>query len=255
MNIKRLITFSLFCISLSVSQGAFSAWYQVEIVVFDNLYADTDGESWYQNPGLPDRSNSIEMIEILEEDELSATLDEENGTPERQVNIPYKKLSDDFHRLDGIQRVLKLSREYRPLLHVAWQQPGLGPRSARSVHIQQFEEPDLQPPDAGDEEAFDIDAMRSEEEALYDDFQVLDLLFDGTIKLRSSRFLHVDIDIAYFPESPDNDESVVSGIAGGLQEADYVRLQESRKIKLNEIHYFDHPLFGLILRVSRLNLN
>ncbi len=254
MTIKKLITISLFCSFLSVSQGAYSAWYQVEIVVFDNLYADTDGESWYQNPGLPDRSDSIEMIEVLEE-EAGIVGDDEDGTPERELNIPYKKLPEGFHRLDGVQRVLKLSREYRPLLHVAWQQPGLNPRSARAVHIQQFEEPVSQPPATDDEEAFDIDAMRSQEETEYDDYQVLDLLFDGTIKLRSSRFLHVDVDIAYFPESLDNDEGMVSSVERRSQQADYVRLQESRKIKLNEIHYFDHPLFGLILRVSRLNLN
>ena len=30
-----------------------------------------------------------------------------------------------------------------------------------------------------------------------------------------------------------------------------VRLTESRRIKLNELHFFDHPLFGVILQVSR----
>ena len=34
--------------------------------------------------------------------------------------------------------------------------------------------------------------------------------------------------------------------------ADYARLTESRRVRLNEIHYFDHPLFGLIVQVSLL---
>ena len=31
-----------------------------------------------------------------------------------------------------------------------------------------------------------------------------------------------------------------------------IELKESRKIKLNEIHYFDNPIYGVILQVSRL---
>ena len=32
-----------------------------------------------------------------------------------------------------------------------------------------------------------------------------------------------------------------------------LELKETRRIKLNEIHYFDHPMYGVILQVSRLN--
>lgn len=35
-------------------------------------------------------------------------------------------------------------------------------------------------------------------------------------------------------------------------EFDGFRLSEKRRLKLNERHYFDHPRFGVLLRVSRL---
>ena len=107
------------------------------------------------------------------------------------------------------------------------------------------------------QEPDDIAALRDEPVLSEDVYQVLDLIFDGTIRLRSSRFLHVDVDFAHFPgfllngETPDKEE----GSLFVQQQADYVRLQESRKIRLNEIHYFDHPIFGVILRVSRLKQN
>jgi len=31
-----------------------AAWYQVEVIVFENMESASDGELWYENPGLPD---------------------------------------------------------------------------------------------------------------------------------------------------------------------------------------------------------
>ena len=33
------------------------------------------------------------------------------------------------------------------------------------------------------------------------------------------------------------------------------RMVEKRRLKLNERHYFDHPKFGLLVQVSRLEAN
>lgn len=57
---------------------------------------------------------------------------------------------------------------------------------------------------------------------------------EGTVKLRQARFLDVDVDLIY---------------AIGTEK--YARLQESRRMKLKELHYFDHPLFGAIIQVTR----
>jgi len=34
----------------------------------------------------------------------------------------------------------------------------------------------------------------------------------------------------------------------------YAQMKETRRIKLNELHYFDHPLFGVLMRVTRLGV-
>ena len=47
-----------------------------------------------------------------------------------------------------------------------------------------------------------------------------------------SQLLYVDLDFVF-------------GSVNGL-----VRMKESRKIKLNELNYFDHPSFGALLMVS-----
>jgi hypothetical protein len=248
---KNKLNLFFILITLFYVSPLYASWYQVEVIVFENLSPSFDGELWYENPGLPDRSDSIEIIAELAEDEEGNTeipvLDKDNKLVQQGKArlIPYLQLAEDKLRLDGVERVLKLSKEYRPLMHVSWQQPGLTAGRARPVHIQKFEEPEaLMEEGLAGQEAEDI-------------YQVLDLIFGGTIKLRSSRFLHVDVDIAYFAEFLSDDDKVnkEENSLFVSQQADYVRLQESRKIKLNEIHYFDHPLFGVMIRVSRLNLN
>jgi hypothetical protein len=55
---------------------------------------------------------------------------------------------------------------------------------------------------------------------------------EGTVRLRTGRLLYVDTDfVLYGEETP-------------------VRLTESRKVKLKELHYFDHPLYGVLLQVT-----
>ena len=57
-------------------------------------------------------------------------------------------------------------------------------------------------------------------------------ILQGLVGIRVSQLLYVDLDFVF-------------GSVNGL-----VRMKESRKIKLNELNYFDHPLFGVLLMVS-----
>ncbi len=247
-------------LALLLSTPAHAAWYQVEVIVFEYISPSSDGELWDENPGLPDRSDSIELItELADNDEDTKDIIKTTGNDIqdklgiRAELIPFLQSTEDKLRLDGVQRVLELSREYRPIFHVAWQQPGLTIDNARSVHLQKF----IEIENSATDEVEDPDALKSEPMLPEVIVQIPELVFDGTIRLRSSTFLHVDVDVAYFPEFLSKERPLDSKDDNSLiqQQADYVRLQDSRKIRLNEINYFDHPLFGVILRVSRLTIN
>ena len=108
----------------------------------------------------------------------------------------------------------------------------------------------------------------------------------GTLNLFKSRFLHLDIDLLYrmppnepkvletiqeevFPTAIDNnqvllidqelveqEQSIVSEEVSPFTEIEKLpltgfRLKGSKRIRLNEVHYFDHPLFGVIVRTIR----
>jgi len=194
------------------SLNVHAAWYQVEIILFEHLYPDAGGEVWHAGQGLPDVQGSMELV-----------------TDSAAGDVPFLLLRSGQHKLEGVYRALRSSRSYRPILHLAWQQPGYGAGAgAKKVHIRDT-----------------LAARENPEEA--------PVRVDGSIRLRVSRFLHADVDLAYFFQPVPG--YLVNGTAETLpvtgETAQYSRLRESRRMKLNELHYFDHPLFGLFMRVSR----
>jgi hypothetical protein len=235
-----------------------AAWYQVEVIIFDYLYPDLDGELWFENPGLPLRVDSIELIDALPDEMDSVEPEMGNTTPEDQQAeavepVPYLLLPEAKYRLKDVWRVLRLSRDYRPLMHVAWQQEGQDRERTRAVHLEKPVESD----EAIESLPPELAAIQIEEGV----DRPPELIFDGNIRLRASRFLHVDVDFAYFPRAFRQLLQSQAQNLPDLQnrhvniEADYVRLTESRRLILDELHYFDHVLFGVILQVSRLQEN
>lgn len=63
---------------------------------------------------------------------------------------------------------------------------------------------------------------------------------DGTVALRAGRFLHVDADLVW------------TQAADGGDLASY-RLQEKRRVKRDELHHLDSPRLGLLARVQRVD--
>lgn len=58
---------------------------------------------------------------------------------------------------------------------------------------------------------------------------------DGWVKIQRGNLLHVIVDLEFSPPTSD-----------GL----IYRLNEKRRVLLNEVHYLDHPLFGAVVKVS-----
>lgn len=85
---------------------------------------------------------------------------------------------------------------------------------------------------------------------------------DGSVQLRRSRFLHIDLDLEYRVDEPAQPVSVFgeAGIVNVVEQSGDVpappfrvhRLRQSRQVKSNEIHYFDTAYLGALVRVTPL---
>jgi Peptidoglycan-binding protein, CsiV len=72
---------------------------------------------------------------------------------------------------------------------------------------------------------------------------------NGTVTLIRERYLHLDIELALSRAGTSSATAYPDGQAGRPQ----YRLSEQRRIRSSEIHYFDHPQFGVIARVTPYN--
>lgn len=200
----------------SVDVYAASSSYQVEVIVFEHLYHKSDEEISQIGLNLPDFSKSIDFSSIEADTDAGG----------------FKLLSPGMYKLGGVYNELKASHYYRPILHISWVQPQLTESRSKYVRIRKTEGV------SGDSDAYDPLVK-----------------LDGVVRVRSAQFLHVDVDMFYFLKALS--ESFINSSAGeentSTIRADFAELKETRRMKLNELHYFDHPIFGVLVRVSRYN--
>ena len=110
---------------------------------------------------------------------------------------------------------LRRSDRYRPLLHAGWRLPGVGRDAARPAYL----------------------VPRTE--GARDDPAV-----HGTVKVSLARFLQVELDLVYSRPVFDDDPALESTIPTRF------RLVAERRVRSGELHYIDHPVFGVLVLIT-----
>ena len=193
-------------------------WYQIEVIVFRHLDVDAvGGEQWLDLKSPPDFHNAVELFVDLPGFSDEPPLDRPNEVSMSGV-LAFQSLPSRELKLSGVFRRLQNLSAYQPILHVGWRQPGFGQSRARSVYISDK-------PSTVIDAAMDVSAVMVKPSPSA-------MRVEGTVRVRTGRLLYVDADfLSYGANSP-------------------VRITEQRKVKFKELHYFDHPLFGVIVRVT-----
>ena len=181
-------------------------WYTVEVLIFQHL--SDDGlyeEHWPREPGRPAIEGAVRL-----------SLDAVGAAGVQSFRLLRRA---DLQLVEAAGR-LKRSVGYRPLLHIAWRQPGYTRSEARAVHIHT----DLP------------NRYRTSDELAVSPR----LVIDGTLRLSRARYLHLDADLLHKRNVP----------AHAPTDASIFRLQDSRRMRSREVHYIDHPLVGLLVLVT-----
>jgi hypothetical protein len=217
--------------------GAAATLYTVEVVVFENLHQESlDAEVWAADPGTPDPGNAIPLTAGLQGETASGT-----------APHGFRRLNPAQYTLTPLARKLERSSRYRPLLHVAWRQPGYGKSNARAVYL------------GGP--APNSYAGTSPDPVL-----------QGTLKLYRSRYLHLRADLVYSPPGqayganppvrveprPGNPAATDAGAAEQATPVFpgtvHYRMQQQRRMRSHELHYLDHPAFGMFVKITPVEI-
>jgi hypothetical protein len=201
-------------------------WFDVELVIFS-----------HETP--LSRLNEIGLNNFSPPD-LHAARPLLPPTDNATALLPYSQIADTALQLTASAEKLRTSRGYRLLHHIGWRQPGVARENAVAVRIQ---------------------SPALSQSSIVENHGNSQRHIDGTARLSLSRFLHLELDLTFnnqpLTTAPGAPHSVVArtttpiylqGVA--LQPTQRYLIRESRRMRSREIHYFDHPAFGIIATIT-----
>ena len=208
---RSLALAAILAAAFALPAGAAERWFTVEIIVFEDLRSDNlHAEHWPPDPGEPSLVNAIELTHLPED------------APDDGVHA-YRLMKSSNLALGEVRSRLRRSAHYRPLVHAGWRLPGLPRRAARPVHVGRSL-------DDGEVRAAEgVGAGRSS--------------VHGTVTVSLARFLQVDVDLLY--HRPASSEAAAPSSAPTR-----FRLVSERRMRSGELHYVDHPLFGVLVLLT-----
>ena len=188
--------------------------YKIEMVIFQrtDLSALTE-ESWLSYPPLPSFENAEDMsvLDLLPEDDLTLT---------------------------GEANDIDSSSAYSVLLHQGWFQPILKPNKASSIHI--YAQP------LGDSKKPWLNSRSYINDLLFNRWRI-----NGILTISQLNYFNVNADIIL--TIPFNELNKFQNLGQTIAPDRSVlnfHMQQSRRVRNDQLYYFDHPLFGILIEIS-----
>lgn len=200
--------------------------YVLEMVVFSYETNSTGvSESWPTDLQieLPDRYQALHRKSSFSKSQLSKMkpandsdmgrlpLSQQQIDMLRQDFLPeYFLRSSRLHTLDGKKRRLADQADIKVLFHEAWQMPVYGKNRKRTLPIR-------------------IQGGKH----INNRYEL-----DGTITVSVARYLHIDTNLFLSKFKSEDGQQVLTQV---------IPMQQSRRMRSKELHYIDHPKFGILI--------
>lgn len=202
--------------------------YTVEIVIFAYVEDVATGtEVFPADEPAVDEQSLIEAEQSPIDDELEIA-----DVEQRDLDIVM--LTEDEYTMSDVLRQFELLDVYETIMHFGWTQSTFPKDETQPIELRMFGEPP-----AG---------------------------LDGSLTLYLSRYLHLVVDLAL--DAPEDFRISVTAdeprLAFGDSRIRYdlgfgqlampvrYRIQENRIIKNGDVRYFDHPKFGVVAKINRV---
>jgi hypothetical protein len=270
VNYKLLLPALITLAAFSSVAHAKQEWFEVEVLIFErNVDMNKIGEHSTTNLPPIDTKRSIELIieqsnkECVKEETClhqpnPVTLNKWNFNKETGFNIVP---TSDF-KLKQTERRLANHALFKPVFHGAWRMPISSARYQKPIHIFSGEN-------------FALNKNIDNNETHADKWAI-----DGNLKIYLNHFLYVNSQLIVrketrekIPEENIEEEAADLGMDNQKEEGGVEIVEESkqatrsdetrvvikemlfdqtRKMRSEEIHYFDHPMMGMIIQIRKI---
>jgi hypothetical protein len=198
--------------------------YQVEILIFANREFDPSEERFSHELTANDidAAATLRDVPVFDESTFGAL---QPGVPADAAaadttGFGFRLLRPEELQLRAEYQKLGRIPAYAPLLHGGWVQPGLPEEQSQPIDLAW------------------LGALNPR----------------GSVRVYLTRFLHVNLDLMY-QGAADTTATAASAASSELAElalAPRFKLVTERNVRSGELHYFDHPAFGVLVKVTPL---
>jgi hypothetical protein len=261
---------------LAADDNAEIPWYEVEVIIFANQQKlAANSETWPENIATAGYDHVLDLalpgftplkpnLPPVNTEAALKTVSFNKG--DVYGNGAHVLLDKDFFQLTSIAKRINSSSKYDVVLHLAWRQPTFDEDQSLPVFVfNGMTERDPAPEpiaNPGFSQGYDFYVNGMDVGPQY-------YWLSGTLKLSVSRYLHLESDLhmklrttkqEVIEQSPAPEAGGFGSFFGIAKEPtpimierpvlqDY-RLYETRRMRSKEIHYFDHPLMGIVVKVT-----
>ncbi len=241
---KTLISI-LFLLIAANSFAEDRRYYDIEVVIIENLSEEQkNSENWPLQVNLSLPEKTVPYGQPVTREWLPEDVD---------LKSSYKVLRSKTYQLTPEIEKINESKTQRVIFHTAWRQPGLDKEQALPVYFKK-EIPAAPPVEeqtlSESNESFSI----TEDEKP----QATSSILEGLLRVTLARYLHLEAELTFRATPPpitqsDNPFSVLDNEneRNEILKQGVIHLkQKRRRIRSNELHYIDHPVLSMLLKIT-----
>ena len=261
MNYRLLLPLILLCTSFSSS--AEERWFEVELLLFQrNTAIKAVKEDLAIKDIIIDTNTSIPLVKT-EADGLCVEglsclhkkipLLIDNRQFASQAN-GFQRLSNEQLQLTAQRNKLERHAAFKPVLHLAWRMPVKSRNSAQAIHLFAGENyADNMPQGTSDKWAIDGNFKLYLDHYLFIDSQLL-------IRQETTSFVAKTQGQEFEVVNTENDVQVIKQTESFVEPLEVQKktvlnealFDQNHRLRSGEIHYFDHPLMGMIVQIRKI---
>lgn len=202
--------------------------YRIELVLFEHLDANAvRAEHWPETLALPDYEGAVEL-----------------GRGSRGAG--FAASPDSSRELGESARLLEASERYAVVAHLIWEQPGLPDETAVPLALRAGKDygpefPELMQPRLEFDDQGDLIEIPAPESLR---------AIEGTIRVVLGRYLHIHTDLIFRKPVSVMDYSEAADMYVPVDRLRAIPVKERRRMRSRELHYVDHPMLGMLVKIT-----